>query len=245
MKKNLIIVGVVVALILFFDQFLKIYIKTNFEPGEQYPLLGNWLILDYIENPGMAFGTTFGAKMWHKLALSVFRIIAIVGICYYWYKQAKKGVRTEFLIAIGLILAGATGNLIDSMFYDFIFQKDYDPCMPFNILEGSGNKVDCNFLGEQETRHTGFLLANVVDMFKFQATWPEWMPWLGGSEVFPAIWNVADFSITSGIILIFIRQKKYFPKEGKKDTMEVVTETQGSSEIEENDHSSENNSEAI
>jgi signal peptidase II len=210
-KKNLIIVGAVIALILFLDQLLKVYIKTNFKVGEEAPLLGNWLVLDYIENPGMAFGTTFGSKMWHKLALSIFRIIAISGIIYYWFLQAKKGVKREFLIAIGLIIAGATGNLVDSMFYDFVFP--YDPCLSFNFLDGSGIKTDCGIFGVHETRHTGFLLGNVVDMFKFQASWPTWMPWVGGNQVFPAIWNIADFSISSGIILIFIRQKKYFPKE--------------------------------
>ena len=203
--------GAVIALILFLDQLLKVYIKSNFTPGQESPLLGNWLVLDYIENPGMAFGTTFGSKMWHKLALSIFRIIAISGIIYYWFLQAKKGVKLEFLIDIGLIIAGATGNLLDSMFYDFVFP--YDPCLSFNFLDGSGIKTDCGIFGMHETRHTGFLLGNVVDMFKFQANWPTWIPWIGGNEVFPAIWNVADFSISSGIILIFIRQKKYFPKE--------------------------------
>ncbi len=210
MKKNLLIVGALIALILFLDQIVKIYIKTHFAPGEEYAVFGDWLILEYIENQGMAFGTTFGNQMWHKLALSIFRVVAIFGICYYWYKQAKEGVRTEFLVAIGLILAGATGNLIDSMFYDFAFK--YDPCMGFNHLKGSGIHTNCGFFGDIETRHTGFLLGNVVDMFKFQANWPEWMPWLGGKEVFPAIWNVADASITSGVILVFIRQRKYFPK---------------------------------
>ena len=211
--------GAVIALILFLDQLLKVYVKTNYAPGQESQLVGNWLVLDYIENPGMAFGTTFGSKMWHKLALSIFRIIAISGIIYYWFLQAKKGVKREFLIAIGLIIAGATGNLIDSMFYDFLFQ--YDPCLSFNFLDGSGIKTDCGIFGMHETRHTGFLLGNVVDMFKFQANWPTWIPWIGGNEVFPAIWNVADFSISTGIILIFIRQKKYFPKEiDKKDKVE-------------------------
>ena len=203
--------GAVIALILFLDQLLKVYVKTNYAPGQESQLVGNWLVLDYIENPGMAFGTTFGSKMWHKLALSIFRIIAISGIIYYWFLQAKKGVKREFLIAIGLIIAGATGNLVDSMFYDFVFP--YDPCLSFNFLDGSGIKTDCGIFGMHETRHTGFLLGNVVDMFKFQANWPTWIPWVGGNEVFPAIWNVADFSISTGIILIFIRQKKYFPKE--------------------------------
>ena len=214
--------GAIVALILFLDQYLKIYIKTNFIPGEEKPLFGSWLVLDYIENPGMAFGTTFGSKMWHKLALSIFRVVAISGIAYYFVKQAKLGAKREFLIAIGLILAGATGNLIDSMFYDFIFE--FDPCMSYNHLEGSGIKTECPPFGVFETRHTGFLLGNVVDMFKFSGSWPEWVPFLGGAEIFPAIWNLADFSISCGIILIFIRQKTFFPKDPIKNTGEQSTE---------------------
>ena len=198
-------------------------------PGEVRPLLGNWFLLDYIENPGMAFGTTFGSSMWHKLALSIFRIFAIIGICYYWVQQAKRGVKREFLIAVGLILAGAMGNLIDSMFYDFAFK--YDPCIGYNHLAGSGIKTDCGFFGTIETRHTGFLLGNVVDMFKFQAHWPQWIPWIGGAEVFPAIWNLADFSISSGIILIFIRQKKYFPKESKVRNNELDIQEENTEEI--------------
>ena len=198
-------------------------------PGEVRPLIGNWFLLDYIENPGMAFGTTFGSSMWHKLALSIFRIFAIIGICYYWVQQAKRGVKREFLIAVGLILAGATGNLIDSMFYDFAFK--YDPCIGYNHLAGSGIKTDCGFFGTIETRHTGFLLGNVVDMFKFQAHWPQWIPWIGGAEVFPAIWNLADFSISSGIILIFIRQKKYFPKESKVSKNELDIQEDNTEEI--------------
>ena len=198
-------------------------------PGEVRPLIGNWFLLDYIENPGMAFGTTFGSSMWHKLALSIFRIFAIIGICYYWVQQAKRGVKREFLIAVGLILAGATGNLIDSMFYDFAFK--YDPCIGYNHLAGSGIKTDCGFFGTIETRHTGFLLGNVVDMFKFQAHWPQWIPWIGGAEVFPAIWNLADFSISSGIILIFIRQKKYFPKESKVRNNELDIQEENTEEI--------------
>ena len=71
-------------------------------------------------------------------------------------------------------------------------------------------QTDCGFFGTIETRHKGFLLGNVVDMFKFQAFWPSWVPVLAGKEVFPAIWNVADAVITSGVILIFLRQKSFF-----------------------------------
>jgi signal peptidase II len=219
-KRKILIVAIIVTLILAIDQIIKIYVKSSYDPGTGTPLIGDWLVLEYIENQGMAFGTSFGSQMWHKLALSIFRIVAISALVYYWIMQAKKGVRLEFLIAIGFVFAGATGNLIDSMFYDFAF--DYDPCMAFNHLEGSGIVTDCGFWGEKETRHTGFLFGNVVDMFKFQANWPNWVPWLGGGEVFPAIWNIADASITLGVGVIFIRQRKYFPK---KQNEAVNTET--------------------
>lgn len=221
-RKNILIVGALIALILLIDQVLKIYIKTSFMPGQEQPLIGDWFVLEYTENPGMAFGTTFGNKVWHKLALSVFRIIAISALVYYWLKQAKAGVRREFLVALGLIIAGASGNLIDSMFYDYYFE--FDPCFPYNIREGSGIFTECSFWGKLETRPQGFLMGNVVDMFKFDATWPQWMPWLGGSSVFPAIWNVADASISFGVAMIFIRQRKYFPKLAKKKDEVPATE---------------------
>jgi signal peptidase II len=212
-KKKILIVALIVTCILVLDQVIKIYIKTTFVPGESHAMLGDWFVLEYIENQGMAFGTSFGSKAWHKLALSIFRILAIGGLIYYWIKQAKKGVRLEFLITIGLVFAGATGNLIDSMFYDLFFT--YDPCMPFNHLPGSGIESEC-FFGTIETRHTGFLFGNVVDMFKFHAFWPEWVPYLSGKQVFPAIWNVSDAAISIGVITIFIRQRKYFPKKKKE-----------------------------
>jgi signal peptidase II len=224
-KRKVLIVTLIVALILTLDQIIKIYIKTHFQPGESYPVLGNWFILEYIENQGMAFGTTFGSKMWHKLALSLFRVIAIGALIYYWIKQVKKPeIKLEFLIAVGLVFAGATGNLIDSMFYDFVFT--YDPCMPYNHLAGSGIVTDCGFWGEIETRHTGFLFGNVVDMFKFQAIWPSWVPWLGGGEVFPAIWNMADASITIGVVMIFFRQRTYFPKKKVENNEAQDTEAE-------------------
>lgn len=143
-------------------------------------------------------------------------MIAIAGIAYYWFTQAKKGAKLEFLIALGLVFAGATGNLIDSMFYDFWFPvEQYLDCrLEYNQLPGSGNFMDCGFFGQVEIRHTGFLFGNVVDMFKFQANWPQW---LGGGEVFPAIWNLADASISVGVVLILIRQRSYFPKEKVKE----------------------------
>lgn len=221
MKRNLLVVAIVVAIILILDQLLKIYVKSSFDPYESRSIFGDWFVIEYTENQGMAFGTTFGSSIWAKLSLSTFRIIAIVAISWYIIKQARKQVRLEFLVAVGLILAGAAGNLIDSMLYDYIFPVDQflDCRMNYNLLEGSGNFVNCEVyegLHEKvEVRHTGFLFGNVVDMFEFRATWPQWVPWLGGGDVFPAVWNVADASITIGVIMVFLRQRKYFPKKSQ------------------------------
>lgn len=218
MNKKLVYPLLTVFLVLIIDQLVKIWIKTTFEYNDpSIPLLGDWLQLNYVENQGMAFGATFGGGIWGKLLLSIFRLVAIGAIIYYLSQQIKKKQSTEFLIVIGLILAGATGNLIDSMVYDFIFE--FDPCLSFNQLEGSGNWQTCEYFegyGEEvEVRNTGFLFGNVVDMFQFNATWPSWVPWLGGGQVFPAIWNIADAAISAGVILVLIRQKKYFPKDSK------------------------------
>ncbi|MES2798470.1 MAG: signal peptidase II [Bacteroidota bacterium] len=220
MRNKGLLIFLIVALILIIDQSVKIYIKTNFFPGEDHAVIGDWMHIHYTENQGMAFGTTFGSSIWAKLALSIFRMVAIAGIIWYIIQKLKENVRVEFLIALGLVLAGAAGNLIDSMAYDYLFT--YDPCMVFNHLEGSGIKTDCGIFGDIETRHTGFLFGNVVDMFRFQFYWPQWMPWLGGREVFPAIFNVADASISCGVIMVLIRQRSYF---AKKETQAELANT--------------------
>lgn len=218
MRKRYLITFGIVFLILIIDQIVKIWIKTSFafdDPSK--PLIGDWLHLNFVENQGMAFGTQLGGGMWGKLTLSIFRVAAIGAIIYYIIKQIKKPeVKLEFLIVSGLVLAGAAGNLFDSMFYDFIFRDYFDPCISYNQVEGSGIFAECSYFGYTEmveVRHRGFLFGNVVDMFQFKATWPTWVPWLGGGQVFPAIWNVADFAISCGVILVILRQKVYFPKE--------------------------------
>ncbi len=219
MKKPLLFSAFLVAVLLLLDQWIKLTIKTQFSPGEFRPLLGNWLALHYTENPGMAFGQTFGASMWAKLSLSLFRIVAIGLIIRYLFKQIKSGTSREFLIVVSLVLAGATGNLLDSMFYDLFF--NIDPCIPFNQLAGSGHKAICHaghFNYAVELRHQGFLFGNVVDMFQFNVRWPSGMPLVGGSDVFPAIWNLADFCISVGLFWAIIRQKKFFPKEVKPES---------------------------
>ena len=213
MKKKLTIVGLVILALLIIDQVVKIYIKTSFSSDEVKYVFGNWFALHYIENQGMAFGTTFGSEMWHKLALSLFRVVAICALAYYIFTEAKKGAKMEFLVAVGFVFAGATGNLLDSMFYDFFFP--FNPCEGFNQLQGSGVKMNCTDYGftyPVEVRHKGFLFGNVVDMFQFDVNWPKWIPYVGGNQIFPAIWNVADACITLGIFTIILRQKVYFPK---------------------------------
>ncbi len=214
MKNRLGWVAILVISLLILDQVVKIWVKTSFSSDEVKYLFGTWFSLHYIENQGMAFGTTFGSGMWHKLALSIFRILAIGFIIYYILRESKKvEVKTEYLLAVGLILSGAAGNLIDSMIYDFLFT--FNPCEGFNQLPGSGKFMNCKDYGfeyQVEVRHRGFLLANVVDMFQFEAFWPKWVPIVGGGQVFPAIWNVADSCISVGIGWIIIRQRTFFPK---------------------------------
>jgi signal peptidase II len=212
-KKKLTTVGLIILTLLILDQLVKIYIKTSFNSDEVKYVFGNWFALHYIENQGMAFGTTFGSEMWHKLALSLFRVVAIFALAYYIFTEAKKGAKMEFLVAVSFVFAGATGNLLDSMFYDYFFS--FNPCEGFNQLQGSGVKMNCTDYGftyPVEVRHQGFLFGNVVDMFQFDVNWPKWVPYVGGSQIFPAIWNVADACITLGIFTIILRQKVYFPK---------------------------------
>jgi signal peptidase II len=95
-KKKLTIVFLIVLSLLIIDQFVKIYIKTSFDSDEVKYVFGNWFALHYIENQGMAFGTTFGSEMWHKLALSLFRVIAIFALAYYIFTEAKKELKWNF-----------------------------------------------------------------------------------------------------------------------------------------------------
>jgi len=207
LNKKTIIAICLIFTILIVDQIFKIWVKTSFELNQPLNVFGDWFRLLYIENQGMAFGTTFGSGWWAKLALSLFRLVAIIGLTYYLIKQLKfPAVRTEYIVAISLVLAGATGNLIDSAFYDFVFE--FDETSPFNWVQTSD--------GTYTLRKQGFLFANVVDMFQFNARWPQWVPWLGGEDVFGAIWNVADASITCGVIMVLIRQRTYFPSSKKK-----------------------------
>ncbi|MBD3639260.1 MAG: signal peptidase II [Crocinitomicaceae bacterium] len=218
MRKDKISTGwqviILIVFVLIVDQVVKIWIKTGFDPMETRSVIDGFFQLHYIENRGMAFGTTLGNGALAKYALSIFRLVAIIGIGYYIAKLLKeKDVHTGLIFAVGLIFAGATGNLIDGMFYDYIFEVN--PNIGWNhALDADGNPVfDQN---GYVRRPTGFLLGSVVDMFQFTVRWPKGMPFgLGGEQIFGAIWNVADASITIGVGIIVVRYRAFFRKSKK------------------------------
>ncbi|WP_282787384.1 lipoprotein signal peptidase [Flavobacterium croceum] len=189
----------IIILVLFIDQFSKIYVKTNFFYGESVDIL-KWFKLTFIENEGMAWGTEIPGE-YGKLFLTLFRITAVVGIAYWLWESSVTKKKSKYLIvAISLIMAGALGNIIDSVFYGVIFDKSTPTHLASLFAE---NNYGTWFHGR------------VVDMFYFPI-WhgflPQWIPVYGGKEFtfFNAIFNVADFSISTGVgILIFFNKKAF------------------------------------
>lgn len=171
------------------DQWMKVYIKTHFAMNEVHNVFGHWFQLYFIENNGMAFGLEWGGKA-GKLLLTGFRLaVSCFGAWYLW-KNIRNGAPYGLLIAISLIMAGALGNIIDSVFYGVWF-KDR------NLYEG------------------GYFMGHVVDMFYapiIEGHFPTWFPiWKGESfTFFSPIWNGADACITIGVVIIILGQKKYF-----------------------------------
>jgi len=218
----------VILLILSADQLLKFWVKTDFYPGEARPLLGNWFRFLYVENQGMAFGATFGSGVYAKLFLSIFRLVAVgFGVYYLIQVIRSQEKRFEYIFAISMVLAGATGNLLDSAFYDYLFK--FDPNLPYNWLSKSDQYIFVE--GAPALRKTGFLMGNVVDMFQFNVQYPAWVPYLAGKDVFSAIWNIADASIFSGIFIIIIRQKAFFPSKKKSESLVENEESISNAEI--------------
>jgi signal peptidase II len=189
-----------VLLVLFLDQALKVWVKTNMFLYQDIYVAGNWFIIKFIENNGMAFGINLPGE-YGKLMLTSFRIIAAIGIIYYLGVLIKQKVHPGLIITISLILAGAVGNIIDSAFYGMIF-SDSSPFAKSIMFPPDGG-------------YSSFLHGRVVDMFYFpvlQGTWPEWVPFKGGEsfEFFRPVFNIADASITIGVVTIMIFQKRFF-----------------------------------
>lgn len=187
-------VAIVVAILLI-DQIIKIEVKTNMTLGEAKRVT-DWFYIEFIENNGMAYGM----KFINKLVLSLFRLFAIGFIGYYLAKIIKKDVAPlGYIVLIAMVLAGAAGNLIDCLFYGLIF----DASTPFTVSQfvpfGDG--------------YSTFLHGKVVDMFYFpiiQTTWPEWVPYFGGSEYvfFSPVFNFADACISVGVVALLLFYRK-------------------------------------
>jgi len=188
---------IVIFLVLLADQALKTWIKTNMYLGQEFKILGQWFIIHFTENNGMAFGMEFGGEF-GKLALSLFRIAAVAGIGYGLHYLIKHKYHRGLILNVALIFAGALGNIIDSVFYGKIY--GYETWF-------HGRVVDMLY----------FPIA--------EGHFPSWIPIWGGDEFvfFRPVFNLADAAISVGVILILIFQKNYF-KEDVKDEVSINSE---------------------
>ncbi|MDX2067314.1 MAG: lipoprotein signal peptidase [Haliscomenobacter sp.] len=195
-------VGILIFLVLLADQALKISVKTQMEYGTEVKILGlDWALLHFVENNGMAFGWDLGGE-YGKLALSLFRIAAVLFLIFFIRQLINEKIRFGVLASFGLILAGAIGNIIDSAFYGLIFSQSCHYCEVARLFPAEGG-------------YAGFLHGKVVDMMYFpiwQGIYPSWVPFLGGKEYFffKPVFNIADVSITVGVLNILIFQRDFF-----------------------------------
>ena len=196
-----------IVIILLIDQISKVYIKTHFALQESIEVF-TWFKIFFIENDGMAWGTkisdfvSFIDDRTAKVALTLFRIIAIFGIGYWLYDAAKKHSPKVLILAIALIFAGALGNIIDSVFYGVLFNDSHGQVATF-LPE----------LGGYDT----LLHGKVVDMLYFplwEGYLPEWIPFKGGEyfTFFNPVFNIADMAISTGFIMLIVFNRKAFAK---------------------------------
>lgn len=190
--------ALIIFLVLFADQALKIWIKTNMYLGQEFHI-ADWFIIHFTENPGMAFGFEFGGD-YGKPILTVFRILVVAGILYWLRNLIRQNIKPIGIVSVSLIFAGAMGNIIDSLFYGMLFSGSYGQVAEFLPADGG---------------YASFLHGRVVDMFYFplyKGYLPDWLPIWGGDYFifFRPIFNIADAAISVGVALLLLFQKAVF-----------------------------------
>ena len=190
MKRKGLVAWAIIILILVIDQVIKLHVKTTMTLGESIKIT-DWFYITFIENNGMAWGMTFV----NKLFLSILRIAAVGAIGWFIWQVVKQKGRMIYVVFLSLVLAGAAGNIIDSLFYGLCFTASTPYAVSYSVPFGTG--------------YAGFLMGKVVDMFYFpiiHTTWPTWMPLVGGENFtfFSPVFNFADASITTGVICLLL-----------------------------------------